>query len=149
MASEKPDRIPAVAFAMTPFPWVIDASAPLSQAKAMMIEHRFGHLPVVESGVLTGVISERDIHIVEGSAGNQTRLDALTVLDAAVPNPYVVPIHQPLDEVLLEMSQRHAAAVIVVKDGRVAGIFTATDACRRFGEFLRVMFPEDESDDVA
>jgi CBS domain-containing protein len=62
---EKPDRIPAVAAAMTPFPWVIDVGASLVRAREMMIEHHFRHLPVVENGRIYGVVSRGDFTGIE------------------------------------------------------------------------------------
>ena len=36
------------------------------------------------------------------------------------------------DRVLLHMADEHIGCALVVKDGRLAGIFTTTDACRVF-----------------
>ena len=38
---------------------------------------------------------------------------------------------------------------VVVKDGRLAGIFTMTDAFRGFAEFLRTQFPSSAGGDEA
>lgn len=35
--------------------------APVAQAAALMLEGRFGGLPVVEDGVLVGIVTERDV----------------------------------------------------------------------------------------
>jgi CBS domain-containing protein len=40
---------------------VIEPTAPLVQAAAIMFEGRFGCLPVVERGVLVGIVTERDV----------------------------------------------------------------------------------------
>jgi CBS domain-containing protein len=39
----------------------IEPDAPLAQAAALMFEGRFGSLPVVEAGVLVGIVTERDV----------------------------------------------------------------------------------------
>jgi CBS domain-containing protein len=39
----------------------IEPGAPLAQAAALMFEGRFGSLPVVEGGVLVGIVTERDV----------------------------------------------------------------------------------------
>ncbi len=134
---------------MTPFPWVIDIDASLERAREMMLEHQFRHLPVVEHNTLVGVVSDRDIQLVEGSVSDATERAALAVRDAVLAEAYVVSIHEPLDDVLFEMSRRHLGYALVVKDGRLAGIFTATDACLHFGTFLRRMFPEDDGNSAA
>lgn len=149
MIEDKPDRIPTVASVMTPFPWVIETDQLLAQAKAMMIRRHFRHLPVVEDGVLIGVVTDRDIHIAESSTGDAEARSNLRVIDAVMRDAYIVGIHEPIDAVLDEMAARHTGFALVVKDDRLAGIFTASDACNRFAEFLRRMFPEDDGNDVA
>ena len=57
--------------------------------------------------------------------------------DALARDPYVVDVGAPLDEVLLAMAERHIGSALVTRGGRLAGILTATDACRAFGETLR------------
>jgi CBS domain-containing protein len=50
---------------------------------------------------------------------------------------YSVERDEPLDSVLSEMADRHIGSVIVTDAGKAAGVFTATDACKHFAEFLR------------
>ena len=64
-----------------------------------------------------------------------------TVRDADMLEAYVVDLDQRLDNVVLEMAKRHIDSALIVKDGRLAGIFTATDACRWLGELLREDLP--------
>ena len=56
---------------------------------------------------------------------------------------------EPLDGVLSAMGERHIDAVLVTREGRLAGIFTVTDACARFCEFLRAWFPRGEDGKAA
>ena len=35
------------------------------------------------------------------------------------------------------MADRHIGSTIVIEGGKIIGVFTATDACRSFAEFLR------------
>lgn len=46
---------------MTPDPITVDPGASVSSCMEVMTENRFRHLPVVESGVLRGVISIGDV----------------------------------------------------------------------------------------
>ena len=39
----------------------IEPGAPLAQAAALMVEARFGSLPVVDAGRLVGIVTERDV----------------------------------------------------------------------------------------
>ncbi len=149
MKEERPDRIPTVAHLMTPFPWVVEADVSLVRAKEMMIRKHFRHLPVVEDGTLIGVVTDRDIHIAEGSTADLDARSKLRVADAVMRDAYIVGIHEPVDVVLDEMASRHIGFALVLKDNRLAGILTASDGCRRFADFLRRMFPEDDGDHVA
>jgi acetoin utilization protein AcuB len=46
---------------MTRNPITISATAPVSMAARLMLEHKIGGLPVVEKGKLVGIITETDI----------------------------------------------------------------------------------------
>ena len=100
----------------------------------------FRHLPVKDGDQLIGVVSDRDIK-------RATR--ELHVSDIVVRETYIVDLTERLDSVLLHLAQRHIGCALVVKEGRLAGIFTTTDACRVFGEYLRSLFPTEPGDDVA
>ena len=58
-------------------------------------------------------------------------------------------LSEPLDVVLRRMVQANVESALVVKEGRLVGIFTRTDACRCFGELLRSLFPRGHDDDAA
>jgi acetoin utilization protein AcuB len=149
MEEKKPDRIPPVKSVMTPFPWFIHIEDPLTRAKAMMQKQGIRHLPVTEDGEPVGVLTARDIHLLEGAIEDPKRRAALSVRDACVLDAFVVETSEPLDRVLLEMARHHIATVLVVKGKKLAGIFTVTDACRSYGEFLRAMFPGPPDDEAA
>jgi len=154
MEAKKPDRIPPVKSVMTPFPWFIHIEDSLTRAKAVMEEQGIRHLPVTEDGepvgVLTvGVLTARDIRLLEGAIEDPRQRAALSVRDACVLDAFVVETSEPLDRVLIEMARHHIATVLVVKGKKLAGIFTVTDACRSYGEFLRAMFPDPPNDEAA
>ena len=67
--------------------------------------------------------------------------DELLVRDAYVSEPYAVDASTALDVVLEYMAAHQVGSAIVTKHGRLAGIFTATDACRIYCEHLRRLFP--------
>ncbi len=142
--AKKPDRIPAVMAVMTPFPWFIQLDDRLDHALEVMELHEIRHLPVTDEGTLVGLVTQRD---VSGLLSGLSEAERATrqVGSATVEEAYVVDVSTPLDAVLLEMAGRHIGSALVTKAGRLAGIFTATDACRAFGEFLQACFPSDPS----
>jgi CBS domain-containing protein len=54
-----------------------------------------------------------------------------------VRDAYIVDLETPLDEVLDHMAANQIGSAIVTRQGKLAGVFTTTDACRSFAEFLR------------
>jgi acetoin utilization protein AcuB len=129
-------RIPSIKAVMTPFPWKVRLDDPLSHATAVMRERKIRHLPVTDGDQLVGIVTERDITLVEQAVGDSRESASLRVRDACVIDAYVVDLSAPLDRVLAEMAERHIGSALVVKRGKLAGIFTSSDACHHFGRFL-------------
>jgi len=140
--------IPPIKAVMTPFPYSIRIDEGLNAARLMMEERRIRHLPVIEGSTLAGVISDRDIKLALTPGIGGPDQERLTVGDVCGRAPYIVELSEPLDSVLLRMATDHVDAALVVKEGRLAGIFTLTDVCRAYGRMLRTLFPSG-SDDAA
>jgi len=104
-----------------------------------MAEKQIHHLPVMRAGCLASVISAVEVERALESRPGQGA--GLKVGDVCSPEAYTVDVATPLDEVLDEMTQRRVDCALVVKEGRLVGIFTATDACRALAELLREIFP--------
>jgi CBS domain-containing protein len=139
--------LPNLKTAMTPFPYTVARDASLAEAREMMAEHGIRHLPVTVDHELMGVVSERDLQaalsLTKASAA------ALTVGDICATDVYVVDLEEPIENVLLTMAERHIGSAIVTRRGRLAGIFTAVDACRAFGGYIRDTFPRPDGDSAA
>jgi acetoin utilization protein AcuB len=136
------DHMPSVGVAMTPFPYAVGPDASVLDVEHMMNTHHIRHVPVQEDGRVLGVISERDLHHLVHAAlpeADKARLRIRHLLHQA---PYVVEMNAPLDEVAAEMAKRHIGSAVVLRHGRLAGIFSTVDACRLLAEFLRDRFPE-------
>ena len=132
--------IPTIKSVMTPFPYHVAVGDGLDAARRLMEKHEIRHLPVMDGGELVGVVSERDIHRLLENLTIGTSEQELLVRDACVEDIYVVDLNERLDLVLLTMAERHIGSVLVTKQGRLAGLFTVTDACRSFAQFLRTHF---------
>jgi CBS domain-containing protein len=150
MWTKKLQAIPPVKAVMTPFPYSVSLHETVSRAQVMMEEHGFRHLPVVDRGKLVGVISEREARQAAAAGRRSRRPDSeILVSDATRLKAYLVDLSEPLDRVLVQMAARRIDAALVVKAGRLAGIFTVTDACRCFAQLLRSQFPGSGGNEAA
>lgn len=140
---------PVIKTVMTPFPYSVDLKSRLLEARRTMLEHHVHHLPVTSNHKLCGIVTDRDIKLLLGPELGYPDPRELTVEDAYVGDAYEVDLSTPLSVVVLEMARRHIGAALVTGHGRLAGIFTTTDACRVFGEWLRERFPSGPGTDVA
>ena len=138
---------PTIKTAMTPFPYSVDIKAPISEAQSFMREHKIRHLPVTENNALIGVVSDRDIKLVLGPDFDYPDPGELTVGDAMVQESYVVDLDTPLATVVGHMAEERLGSVLVTRKGKLAGVFTSTDACRVLAELLDVEAAE--GDDAA
>jgi len=130
---------------MTPFPYAVELTAPIGQARKLMLEHHVHHLPVTEGHDLRGIVSDRDIKLLLGPELGSPDPKELTVEDAYVDDCYVVDMEASLLTVLANMAERHIGAAVITSHGRLAGIFTATDACRAFADHLEKQHRPDTS----
>lgn len=128
--------MPPVSRHMSLQPWTIRRTATLHEAVGMMREHQIRHLPVLDGGKLVGVVSIRDIHLVEGMRGVDFKV--VTVEEAMTSDVYAVREEAPLDKVLEQMADRKlGSAIIVDRRDDVRGIFTTIDAMRALCDLLR------------
>lgn len=121
-------NIPLVERYMTPLPQTIDASAMMQRAHEIMRQHKIRHLPVLESGELVGVVTMRDLHLLESLKDVDPA--AVPVSDAMSRKPYTVEPKQSIDKVAAHMAAFKIGSAVVVEEGSVAGIFTTHDALR-------------------
>jgi CBS domain-containing protein len=138
--------MPRIGAVMTPFPFSLGPRDSLESVRRLMAEHHIRHVPVMVKGSPAGVITDRDMRRAEaaGDAGAELRVGDLILSEA-----FEVDISTPLDLVLSEMAGRLLDSALVLKGGRLVGIFTATDACRGFAEFLRREAPSPDGESAA
>lgn len=127
--------MPRVDKFMTTSPHTIGLDQPLSQAHAMMHKHNVRHLPVLSGGQLVGVLTDRDLHLVETL--RDVDPDKVTVEDAMTPSPYSVTPHTPLDEVAAEMAEHKYGCAVVIDNTHVVGVLTTVDLARVLADVLR------------
>ncbi len=140
---------PTIASVMTPFPYSVDADDPVTSAEEIMREHEVRHVPVQEKGRLIGVVTHRDLVLLVNPALPSTDKRRIRVRQICTFDPYVVDVAACLDRVFLDMAERHIGSALVVKNDKLVGIFTATDACRVFGEALQSLTEPPEGGEAA
>ena len=113
---------------MTPQPVTVGRTESLSTAHRLMRSHRVHHLPVLEHGELVGVVSQRDLFLIESLRGVDRDNDS--VEEAMSADAYAVSPDEPIGTVAKHMMRHRYGCAVVMERGRVIGIFTVTDALR-------------------
>jgi acetoin utilization protein AcuB len=114
---------------MTPAPVCIALEADLGSAVDLMREHGIRHLPVMDGAELAGVLSDRDLAMIESLLPEEWQ--QICVAEAMTPQPYSVTQRAPLWEVAKHMAHDKIGCTVVTDDqGEVIGLFTTTDALR-------------------
>lgn len=126
--------IPAIQKYMTTSPHSIGPDQTLAKAHEMMKAHDIRHLPVLSGGRLVGMLTERDLNLIEAMEG----VDAhkVTAEEAMSSVVYAVAPETPLDEVVGTMGQKKYGSAVVMQNNKVVGIFTTVDLCRTLVELL-------------
>ena len=106
----------------------------LSQAHLMMRDHGIRHLPVLVGGRLEGVVSGRDLGLIEALRDVDPAM--VTVEEAMSPVIYTVAPETPVDEVAAHMAEPKRGPAIVLRGGKVAGVFTAVDGLRALAKVV-------------
>lgn len=128
--------MPIMSRYMTRQPWTIRKDAKMSQAHELMRAHRIRHLPVLDAGKLVGVVSDRDLHLIETLPDSDP--DEVTVDEAMSEDVYTVGLDEPIDTVAERMAARkYGCAVVVNRHAGVEGIFTTVDALQVLADVLR------------
>jgi acetoin utilization protein AcuB len=126
---------PTVRQDLTPAPSTAPRTDSLSVAHRLMREAGIRHLPVLDGTAVIGVLTERDVLLIESLPGvNPTDM---RVEEAMVPEPYEVTPEAALAEVVATLLDRRIGSAIVVDEGRVVGVFTTVDALRALSDLLQ------------
>jgi acetoin utilization protein AcuB len=119
---------------MTPSPHTIGEQQPLSTAHEIMNRHGIRHLPVLSGGRLVGLVSQRDLHLLETLRDVDPR--EVQVSEAMSPMPYAVEADSPLPSVARAMADQKYGSAVVMQGRDVVGVFTTVDAMRLLATVL-------------
>jgi acetoin utilization protein AcuB len=120
---------------MTVNPVAIASDRTLAEAHRLMREKGIRHLPVVDGGRLVGLVSQRDLYLLETLQG--VNRDEERVEEAMTAQPFTVPPDAALEDVARAMAEHRYGSAVVVDGGTVVGLFTTTDALRALSAVLR------------
>lgn len=126
--------IPHIKKYMTTNVQTIGDEQPMSVAHQMMREQHIRHLPVLHQGKLIGVVSDRDLRLIETL--QDVDPSKIAVSEAMTADVYTVSPDASLDEVVGAMAASKHGSAVVVDHGHVVGIFTTVDACSAFADLL-------------
>lgn len=126
--------IPTVSSYMTAMPQTVGVEDPIGVAYERMREHQIRHLVVLRDGKLAGVVSERDLALVE--ALRDVAPEQVTLENAMSDHVFAVEPDAPLDQVVGAMADEKLGSAVVVSRDRVVGILTTVDVCRAFVDLL-------------
>lgn len=126
--------IPHIKKYMTTDVQTIGDEQPMSVAHRMMREQRIRHLPVLHQGKVVGIVTDRDLRLVETL--RDVDPTKIAVSEAMTQEPYLVSPDAALDEVVSTMAAKKYGSAVVTDHGHVVGIFTTVDACSAFADLL-------------
>lgn len=129
--------IPSIQKYMTRSPHTVGTDQTLARAHAILREHKIRHLPVLRGGDLVGMLTERDLALVE--ALKDVDPSEVLVEEAMSTAVYAVAPDAPLDQVVSEMAAKKYGSVVVVDNHRVVGIVTNVDVYGAFVELLHAL----------
>lgn len=130
---------------MTPNPVTVDLNASTADAWDIMREHEIRHVPVVDGGVLVGMLSDRDLGPLD--IGRILAFDGAAAARAELARPVidrmsvdVVSVHtetEVSDVIDLLLEARVGAVPVVRPDSReIVGIVSYVDVLRALGVAL-------------
>lgn len=130
--------IPKLSKYMTTTPYAINVESTLSEAMEMMTDKKIRHLPVMKGGKVFGLISDRDLKSIFAFSGTNPKV--LKVGDVCTDEPYLTKPEALLNEVASEMAARKVGSALIMDNGKLVGIFTATDACQALSDICESRF---------
>jgi len=109
---------------------IVSPDATVAHARNLMVRHHISRLPVMENGVLVGILTKKDIayRMQKGEPAWRRRpLDRIPVGALMTENPVTVQPDTGVKEIARIFTTKNFSSVPVVDAGVVTGIITKTD----------------------
>ena len=142
-------HMPTLTELMTAFPAHIDESASLEAASQQMDEHDCHHLPVMNHHDVVGLLSRSDIERACQPGHSVSDVRELKAGDMCDRELIRFDLHVRIDVVLDQMVDEGLEAVLIMKQERLAGIFTLHDAAEGFSKWLKKEYLPDDDPEIA
>lgn len=119
---------------MSASPYTIGSDQTLAAAHQVMRRHGIRHLPVLRGGRIVGLVSVRDLHLVETLP--DVNEDEVTVEEAMSQDVYSVSRDASLADVARHMASQKLGSAVILDGVNVVGVFTTVDALRALADLL-------------
>ncbi|HMU85453.1 MAG TPA: CBS domain-containing protein [Leptospiraceae bacterium] len=129
--------IPPIQKYMTTTPVTVQQNTTIAEAHKLMQEHNFRHLPVMKGTEFFGVVSDRDLKLMESFTGVDP--SKATVGDIAHKDAYTISPDAQTDDVVKTMATHKYGSALIIDNKKVVGIFTTVDAMNAFAEVLEAL----------
>ena len=116
----------------------VSPSTTVAEALSLTRDNAIRHIPVVENGSLTGLVTDRDLRLAmpapwqESTATERKALSDRTVADLMVSDVMTVPPTMLIEEAARLFYENRIGCLPVMEDGKLVGILTASDLLRAF-----------------
>ena len=111
---------------MTRSPHTIGHDQPLVAAHRLMRDNDIRHLPVLRDRKLVGIVTQRDLHLIESL--KDVDPDKVLVSEAMSAEVYTVGPRTSIRKIASEMATHKYGSVVVMEHDQVVGVFTTVDA---------------------
>lgn len=120
---------------MTPDPVTVAPDASVDMALGIMRDNVVRHLPVVENGVLKGLVTDTDL----STAWFPSLLEEVTVKDVMNSNPHVIDADDTVYQAARLIYTQKLTGLLVLDGDRLVGIITLADLIELFIGLLGVL----------
>lgn len=119
---------------MTPNPITIPSSTPILEALDIMKKQKIRQLPVVDKGVLAGLVTRYDLLTVSPSPATTLSvfemnylLSKMVVREVMIKDPPTISPDASIEEAAVIMREHKIGSLLVVENNKLAGIITESD----------------------
>lgn len=126
----------------------IAPNTPIVEALDLLSREKIRRIPIVKDGKLVGIISDHDLfHATPSQATTLSiwelnyMLSKITVSEIMTKNVITVDVNTPIEDAARIMADNKIGGLPVTRDGKLAGIITATDIFKLFLELMGARDP--------